>query len=91
MIEGISAITLARADDCATLASRRALPPYRGRSFTGRIASASPDAPEPEVRIHFPPAKSPQAFGPCERTHSALGQKPPAWFRAAPGYQPTGR
>src|SRR6201994_2836830 len=28
-----------------------ALPPYRGRSFTGRIASASPDAPELEVRI----------------------------------------
>src|ERR1700757_4634713 len=26
-----------------------ALPPYRGRSFTGRNASASPDAPEPEV------------------------------------------
>src|SRR5580692_3210453 len=36
-----------------------ALPPYRGRSFTGRNASASPDAPEPEVRIHLPPAKSP--------------------------------
>src|ERR1700736_3254247 len=36
-----------------------ALPPYRGWSFTGRIASASPDAPEPEVRIHLPPAKSP--------------------------------
>ena len=36
-----------------------ALPPYRGRSFTGRIASASPDAPEPEVRIHSPPAESP--------------------------------
>ena len=36
-----------------------ALPPYRGRSFTGRIASASPDAPEPEVRIHLPPAVSP--------------------------------
>ena len=35
-----------------------ALPPYRGRSFTGRIASASPDAPEPEVRIHLPPARS---------------------------------
>jgi hypothetical protein len=35
-----------------------ALPPYRGRSFTGRIASASPDAPEPEVRIHLPPASS---------------------------------
>src|SRR6516162_843715 len=30
-----------------------ALPPYRSRSFTGRIASASPDAPEPEVRIPF--------------------------------------
>ena len=28
------------------------------RSFTGRNASASPDAPEPEVRIHFPPAES---------------------------------
>src|ERR1700739_1965506 len=36
-----------------------ALPPYRGRSFTGRNASASPDAPELEVRIHFPPALSP--------------------------------
>src|SRR5205807_8122654 len=35
-----------------------ALPPYRDRSFTGRIASASPDAPEPEVRIHSPPALS---------------------------------
>jgi hypothetical protein len=35
-----------------------ALPPYRGRSFTGRIASASPDAPEPKVRIHLPPALS---------------------------------
>src|ERR1700732_2419869 len=35
-----------------------ALPPYRGRSFTGRNASASPDAPEPEVRIHLPPAGS---------------------------------
>ncbi len=28
-----------------------ALPPYRGRSFTGRIASASPDAPEQKLRI----------------------------------------
>ena len=35
-----------------------ALPPYRGRSFTGRIASASPDAPELNVRIHSPPAVS---------------------------------
>src|SRR5690349_17284609 len=35
-----------------------ALPPYRGRPFTGRIASASPDAPEREVRIHLPPAVS---------------------------------
>jgi len=39
-----------------------ALPPYRGRSFTGRNASASPDAPELEFRIHFPPAKSLQTF-----------------------------
>src|ERR1700738_788199 len=35
-----------------------ALPPYRGRSFTGRNASASPDAPELEVRIPFAPAGS---------------------------------
>ena len=28
-----------------------ALRPYRGRSFTGRNASASPDAPEPEVEF----------------------------------------
>src|ERR1700738_961027 len=35
-----------------------ALPPYRGRSFTGWNASASPDAPEPEVRIHLAPAAS---------------------------------
>src|ERR1700758_4076000 len=41
-----------------------ALPPYRGRSFTGRNASASPDAPEPEVRIHFPPALSQSRTGP---------------------------
>src|SRR6202047_3862967 len=41
-----------------------ALPPYRGRSFPGRIASASPDAPEPEVRIHLPPPASLQTIGP---------------------------
>src|SRR6516165_4348544 len=35
-----------------------ALPPYRGRSFTGRIASASPDAPERRVPIHSPPVGS---------------------------------
>ncbi len=35
-----------------------ALPPYRGRSFTGRIASASPDAPEPKVRNHLPPPQN---------------------------------
>src|SRR4029077_21155282 len=35
-----------------------ALLPYRG-SFTGRMPSASPDAPEPKVRIHLPPAGSP--------------------------------
>src|SRR5215813_15654411 len=39
-----------------------ALPPYRGRSFTGRIASASPDAPEPQVRIHSSPAESQTKF-----------------------------
>src|SRR5215469_1633137 len=36
-----------------------ALPPYRGRSFTGRTSSASPDALGPRVRIRFPPAESP--------------------------------
>jgi len=30
-----------------------ALLPYRGRSFTGRNASASPDAPEPGLAIDF--------------------------------------
>src|SRR5215472_12924908 len=35
-----------------------ALLPYRGRFFTGRNASASPDAPEPKVRVHSPPAGS---------------------------------
>src|SRR5580700_4947334 len=44
-----------------------ALPPYRGRSFTGRIASASPDAPEPEVRIHLPPAVSHVRTGVLDR------------------------
>jgi hypothetical protein len=48
-----------------------ALPPYRGRSFTGRIAPASPDAPEPRVRIHLPPAESQQAFGSCSRAPPA--------------------
>src|SRR6516165_7948133 len=40
-----------------------ALPPYRGRSFTGRIASASPDAPERKVRIQLPPAESLRTIG----------------------------
>jgi hypothetical protein len=40
-----------------------ALPPYRSRSFTGRTASASPDAPEPMVRIRLPPANSPSLAG----------------------------
>src|SRR5262249_23562529 len=40
-----------------------ALLPYRGRSFTGRNASASPDAPEPRVRIHSAPADSPSLTG----------------------------
>src|ERR1700724_747684 len=47
-----------------------ALPPSRGRSFTGWIASASPDAPEPEVRIHLPPAVSPLRTCP----HSGRGR-----------------
>src|SRR6516162_9246866 len=51
-----------------------ALPPYRDRSFTGRIAPASPDAPEPEGRIHLPPAEriapaSPDAPEPEVRIH----------------------
>src|SRR5258706_3283291 len=37
-----------------------ALPPYRGRSFTARVCSASPDSPEPKVRILLPPAVSPE-------------------------------
>src|SRR6202035_1371243 len=58
-----------------------ALPPYRGRSFTGRIASASPDAPEPEVRIHLPPALShvrtqlPRSVGPIDGVVSSQAQK----------------
>jgi hypothetical protein len=39
-----------------------ALPPYRGRSFTGRIASASPDAPELEVRIPSPSSRESANF-----------------------------
>src|SRR6476619_1799319 len=35
-----------------------ALPPYRGRYFTGRNASASPDAPGLKVRIQLSPAES---------------------------------
>src|SRR5215467_4241356 len=40
-----------------------ALPPYRVWSFTGRNASASPDAAELKFRIHFRPAVSPQTIG----------------------------
>src|ERR1700731_2884085 len=49
-----------------------ALPPYRGRSFTGRIASASPDAPEPEVRIQLPPAERWYGAGGEEMAPSSL-------------------
>ena len=50
-----------------------ALPPYRGRSFTGWNASASPDAPELEVRIPSPPGESQMRTSLilCERTSSA--------------------
>ena len=67
-----------------------ALPPYRGRSFTGRNASASPDAPELTVRIHSPPAKS-QANLPrlrkltllfqCARRRSLRWRERPTWFQ----------
>ena len=50
-----------------------ALPPYRSRSFTGRIASASPDVPELKVRIHSPPAESRANFW---RTPSGQNPKP---------------
>src|SRR5580704_5065264 len=49
-----------------------ALPPYRGRSFTGWNASASPDAPEPEVRIHLPPAERWYGAGGEEMAPSSL-------------------
>ena len=49
-----------------------ALPPYPGRSFTGRIAPASPDAPELKVRIHSAPAASPQTFSPSQRISAGL-------------------
>src|SRR5215471_11601542 len=40
-----------------------ALPPYRGRSFTGRTSSASPDALRPRARIRFPPPLAPREAG----------------------------
>jgi len=58
-----------------------ALPPYRGRSFTGRIASAWPDAPELEVRIHLPPAESLQTFGSWSRRPSRLPDAPRGLWR----------
>ena len=45
-----------------------ALPPYRGRSFTGRIASASPDAPKPSAQRHL---------GCCENRSGDHGCLPP--------------
>src|ERR1700738_176399 len=53
-----------------------ALPPYRGRSFTGRNASASPDAPEPEVRTHLPPAASQQRTDGGDRRPAAPSRLP---------------
>src|SRR5580658_3439431 len=63
-----------------------ALPPYRGRSFTGRNASASPDAPEPEVRIHLPPGMSLRTSGPQRRTlgPNLVGNSSvPVWHEAS--------
>jgi len=59
-----------------------ALPPYRGRSFTGRNASASPDAPEPEVRIHLPPAQSQERT--TERPKSGGDAGRAAWAQPDP-------
>src|SRR5262249_20618687 len=55
-----------------------ALPPYRGRSFTGRNASASPDAPELNFRIHSPPADSPSLLRVRLRPKKEPGF-PPLW------------
>src|SRR5215471_11458687 len=60
-----------------------ALPPYRGRSFTGRNASASPDAPELKFRIQFPPAES-QVRTCLSREFAFLGREA-AVFRGCPG------
>ena len=64
-----------------------ALPPYRGRSFTGRIASASPDEPELEVRTHSPPAESLQTIGSAVGDDGFLADIFPA-HRPALGYRP---
>src|SRR5262249_12883489 len=56
-----------------------ALLPYRGRSFTGRNASASPDPPERKVRSPLRQADSPPLTG-----NSAAQSRPPA-FRAGVG------
>src|SRR6516164_11189272 len=52
-------------------------PPYRGRSFTGRIASASPDAPELNVRIRSSRGgvwREADFFLPDARTHPGLSE-----------------
>ena len=59
-----------------------ALPPYRGRSFTGRIASASPDAPEPKVRIQLPPAETVRT---CLSREFAFLRREAAVFRGCAG------
>src|SRR3984893_619607 len=66
-----------------------ALPPYRGRSFTGWNASASPDATEPEVRIHLPPAASQQRTPP-RSTKSRNGFELSDWQTASSGFPYTG-
>jgi len=55
-----------------------ALLPYRGRSFTGRNASASPDAPELKFRIQFPPAESRANFQPGWATKRRTSVSKPA-------------
>src|SRR6202011_1809394 len=65
-----------------------ALPPYRGRSFTGRNASASPDAPELEVRIHLPPPASPMRT--CGGVIGRFHQRTGAFATGSPIAQPPG-
>ena len=65
-----------------------ALPPYRGRSFTGRIASASPDAPELKYRpTETLPVPQRDVAGPARLCRPRRLASSPHWrkTRAFPG------